>query len=145
MKKWRNGARNGLITSPIRLSCAIQYFVGGSTYNIAAAHGVSVREVMYSVWRVTDAIHNTKELNIYFFPNQKQHNKISQGFKRKSKDGFDNLVGCINGMLLWMKKPKPSCCLICGFSKEKFRLNMTGTIIACCCSKKFYICDRVVK
>ena len=134
-KKWRNGARNGLITSPVRLSCAIRYFAGGSTYDIAVAHGVSVRQVYYSVWRVVDAIHNTKELNICF-PNYEEQNKISLGFKAKSQAGFDNLVGCIDGMLLWMEKPQPSDCLVCGFGekkffcgrKKKFGLNMTGTV-----------------
>ena len=48
-KATRNGARNGLIPSMIRLSCAIRYFAGGSPYDIAISHGISVREVYTSV------------------------------------------------------------------------------------------------
>ena len=63
-KRWKNGAKYGLITSTVRLSCAIRYFAGGSPYDIAIAHGISVREVYTSVWRTVDAVNKTTALNI---------------------------------------------------------------------------------
>ena len=134
-KKHKNGARNGLITSAVCLSCAIRYFAGGAVYDIAVAHGVSVRQVYYSVWRVVDAINNTAAFDITF-PSHDKQNQIAEQFKSKSQAGFDNLVGCIDGMLLWTESPLPSCCAVCGFGaknffcgrKKKFGLNLTGTV-----------------
>ena len=34
-----------------------------------------------------------------------EQEKIAQGFKKKSWVGFDNCVGCIDGMLVWINKP----------------------------------------
>ena len=51
-KRHRNGAPNGLISSPTRLSVALRYFAGGSPYDIAIAHGISHTEVFESVWKV---------------------------------------------------------------------------------------------
>ena len=120
-KKWKNGARNGLIPSSIRLSCAIRYFAGGSPYDIAIAHGISIRSVYISVWRTVDAVNNTEALDI-IFPNYQQQQVISQQFKKKSRASFDGLVGCIDGMLLWMEQPLPTCCEISGVGRKKFFL-----------------------
>ena len=73
----KNGARNGLIPSMTRLSCAIQYFAGGSAYNIAIVHGILVRQVYTSVWRVVDAINNTPSLDIVF-PDYNEQEIISK-------------------------------------------------------------------
>ena len=72
----KNGARNGLIPSLTRLSCAIRYFAGGSAYDIAIAHGVLVRQVYTSVWRVVDAVNNTSSLDIVF-PDYDEQERIS--------------------------------------------------------------------
>ena len=81
-KATRNGARNGLIPSLTRLSCAIQYFAGGSPYDIAISHGISVQQVYTSVWRVVDAIHNTPSLDIVF-PDYNEQKLILHRFKKK--------------------------------------------------------------
>ena len=49
-KKNRNGAKNGIIPSVIRLAAGLQYFAGGSVYDISLLHGISVTEVHQSVW-----------------------------------------------------------------------------------------------
>ena len=134
-KKCKNGARNGLITSPTRLSCAIRYFAGGSPYDIAIAHGVSVRSVFVSVWRVVDAVNNTPTFDI-IFPNHDQQQTISERFKAKSIAGFDGVVGCIDGMLLWIEQPTKADCAIAGVGpkkffcgrKKKFGLNLSATV-----------------
>lgn len=51
-----------MIPSTICLSCVIYYFAGGSPYNIAIAHGISVREVYTSVRRTVDAVNKTQAL-----------------------------------------------------------------------------------
>ena len=45
----KSGAKNGLIAIPTRVSAAIRYFAGGSPYDIAAMHGISVSAVFDSV------------------------------------------------------------------------------------------------
>ena len=43
--KRKRGARNGLISTSIRLSCTIRYFASGCPYDISLSHGISVTEV----------------------------------------------------------------------------------------------------
>ena len=134
-KKHKNGARNGLIPSPTRLSCAIRYFAGGAPYDIALSHGISVREVYISVWRTVNAVNKTTTFDITF-PNHKEQEVISKQFKKKSRASFDGLVGCIDGMLLWMEQPNPWCCSLAGVGpkkffcgrKKKFGLNFTAVV-----------------
>ena len=93
----QNGATNGLIPSSICLSLALLFFVGGSPYDIAVSHGISVPEVYRSVWRVVDAIHETKELKIVF-PNHAEQQTIANTFKEQSDADFPGVVGCVDGM-----------------------------------------------
>ncbi len=65
-KKHRNGAKNGIIPSTIRLSVALRYFAGGSPYDIAIAHDISHTEVFESVWKVVDGVNKCQELQIKF-------------------------------------------------------------------------------
>ena len=51
-----------------------------------------------------DTVNTTPEFNI-IFPNHRAQENISQQFKKKSKAGFDCVVGCIEGMLLWTEQP----------------------------------------
>ena len=130
----RNGAVNGLIPSTIRLSAAIRYFAGGSVYDIACMHGISVRQVYTSVWRVVDAVNKTFKIT---FPESKSEQEyIATGFKLKSKAGFDGCVGCVDGMLLWTDRPTEkeaekagigSKKFYCG-RKKKYGLIMTGCV-----------------
>lgn len=60
----RNGARNGRVPSTSRLSIAIRYFAGGSVYDIALTHGVSVMEVYKSIWMIVDAVNNCPDLQL---------------------------------------------------------------------------------
>ena len=131
-KKHRNGARNGLIHSSLRLSMVLRYFAGGSVYDIVLVHGVSHCQVFRSVWRVLDAINLHPGLAIKFPQGHAAQKKIADGFKKKSQAGFDCCVGCIDGILIWTEKPSPSDCLLstCGAKKflcgrkKKFGLNM---------------------
>ena len=59
---------------------------------------------------------------------------MADEFSFRSKAGFDNCVGCINGMLLWTEKPFRKECervgvdsgkFYCG-RKCKFGLNLQG-------------------
>ena len=58
--------------------------------------------------------------------------KITNGFKKMSGAGFHHVIGAIDGLLIWMVKPKRSECeeVKCGEKhfkcsrKDKFGLNL---------------------
>ena len=52
----KDSAKNGPISSVVRLSIAIQFFAGRDPYDVSVVHGISHKEVYRSVWRVVDAI-----------------------------------------------------------------------------------------
>jgi hypothetical protein len=134
-KKFKNGAHNGLINSTVRLSCALRYFAGGSPYDIACMHGVFHTEVFKSVWRVVDAVNQCKQLKIKFPEDHDEQSRIAAEFEKKSRAGFKNCVGAIDGILISTEKPNMKDCemtscgpkkFFCG-RKKKFGLNMQAT------------------
>jgi hypothetical protein len=134
-KKHQNGAKNGLIQSSVQLSAALRYFASGSPYDIALVHGISHSEVFTSVWRVVDAVNKCPALEFHFPASHNKQREIAKAFAEKSTPGFKCCVGCIDGMLLWIKKPSKDECeeaqcgsgkFFCG-RKSKFGLNLQGT------------------
>lgn len=126
-------APNGIITSTARLSMALRFFAGGAPYDIAVVHGVSVKEVYRSVWRVVNSVNQCDELAIKF-PNLTEQETIANGFKKKSAAGFDKCIGAIDGMLVWTDRPNAKQCnkagcgpkkFFCG-RKHKYGLNLQG-------------------
>ena len=95
-----NGAPNGLVTSSIRLAAALHFFAGGSLYNIAVVHGISVCKVYNSVNRVIRAINvcPSADLKIEFPESHDEQLKIANGFLQKSKANFSSCVGAIDGV-----------------------------------------------
>ena len=79
-----------------------------------------------------DAVNKTKQLDITFPTDHNEQKKIAERFSRKSKAGFDNCVGCIDGMLIWTHCPSQEDCNLCECGakkflcsrKKKFGLNM---------------------
>jgi hypothetical protein len=134
-KKHRNGGKNGLISTEVRLSAAIRYFAGGRPEDIAICHGIGHSEVFNSCWRVVDAVNNCPELAIAFPTCHEEQRQLALGFQEKSAVGIDCCAGAVDGMLLWIEKPTEADCAIaechakkffCG-RKHKFGLNMQGT------------------
>ena len=134
-KKHRNGARNGLLPSPTRLGAAIRYFAGGSPYDLAVMFGISVKEVFTSVWRTMDAVNACPLLDIKFPKDHVQQQRIAKRFQDRSKANFACCVGAIDGMLVWIKKPKVKDCINVEFGplkfycgrKKKYGLNFMAT------------------
>ena len=120
-----------LISTKVRLSIAIRYFSGGSPYDIMLTHGVSFKFIFVSIWGVVDAVNSTKELE-FSFPDHQQQRNIASGFYKMSGANFSNVIGAIDGILIWMMKPSLKWCRKskCGeaqykcFRKDKFGMNM---------------------
>lgn len=124
-------AWNGPIYNSIRVACAIRYFAGGSPYDIATTFGISLSEVFVSVWDVVDAVNQHPNFKINYPDSTNKQNEIALGFKDKSGAGFNCCAGAIDGILIWMHKPRWKCCeeascdagkFFCG-RKHKFGLN----------------------
>jgi hypothetical protein len=134
-KKHRNGATNGIIPSTVRLSIALRYFAGGSSYDIALTHGVSHTEVYVSIWRVVDAVNKCSELDIDFPKDHAKQKEIAAGFARKSGAFFTMCVGAIDGIMIWIEQPTKRDCVEAGCGpkkffcgrKKKFGMNMQAT------------------
>ena len=129
-KRHRNGARNGVIDSAAKLSIAIRYFAGGCPADIAVMHGISQSFVLPCVWEVVDAVNVCPEMKIDFPQDHAAQKRIAREFQLLNTAEFDNCVGCIGSMLVWIPKPNVKYCsqvgaqkLFCG-RKMKFGLNM---------------------
>jgi hypothetical protein len=83
-KKHKDGAKNGLIPTSARLSCALWYFAGGSPYDILVVHGMSHTEVFTSVWNVVDAVNSCEELAFHYPMDHNKQREIARGFRAKS-------------------------------------------------------------
>jgi DDE superfamily endonuclease len=132
----RGSPPNGEIEFSLRLSMAIRYFAGASPYDIALVHGVAHSDVFNSIWLIVDLVNTSTDFTIEFPTDHNIQKEIALGFKAKSGVEFDNCVGAIDGMLIWIHKPsihdtqRVKCGakkFFCG-RKKKFGLNMQ----ACC-------------
>jgi len=136
----KKGAKNGLISTEIRLSSGIRYFAGGRPDDICLVHGISHSEVFNSVWKVLDAVNKCPLLDICYPTDHNTQRKIAADFKRRSQAGFDCCAGAIDGMLVWTEKPTEASCkradcgvkkFFCG-RKKKFGVSLQGVCDAEC-------------
>ncbi|KAL3792720.1 hypothetical protein ACHAW5_005825 [Stephanodiscus triporus] len=94
-------------------------------------YGVSHASVFVSVWVVIEAIKNLEEFDIEYPTSHNDQLRIAKAFEQKSKVGFHNCVGAIDGILIWIHKPSEKEAklskvdqkkYLCG-RKHKFGLN----------------------
>ena len=103
--KLKRGVANDKITKIMRLNMALRWMTACDKLDIAPHHGVGLREVMESVWQVVDLVNNCEKLKIKFPATHEEQLKNTDGFKEKSKSGFDTCVGCIDDILVCTEKP----------------------------------------
>ena len=99
-KRKRGKTVNGDILMSHCLSMALRWMAGGSKFDISSNHGVSIDETMRSVWLVVDAVNNCDDLKLPFPTDHDKQRMIANALMEKSKTGFDNCVGCVDGMLV---------------------------------------------
>ena len=126
--------KNGKITTQIRLACALWYFAGGSYLDIIMSHAVGKTDFYQSIWAVVHATNECSFLDFQFPSMLAECQSISKEFTSRSKVGFTNCIGCIDGLLIWLEKPSKDQCnevgvdsrkFLCG-QKGKFGLNLQG-------------------
>ena len=112
--------RNGLITSSVRLACAIRYFAGGSPYDIMVAYCVGYTEVLKSVWIIVEAVNSCPAFNISYPDSLDKQKQIAAEFQAASTPGITNCAGAIDGILIWILKPSLEESKIAGVGQKKF-------------------------
>ena len=93
----------------MRLSIAIRFFAGGDPLDILQTHGVSLKSVYTSLWGVIDCVNKCEELQFHF-PTLEEQPEIAQGFMKKCGAKFPNVIGAIDGILIWIMKPTKAEC-----------------------------------
>ena len=104
----------------------IMIFAGGSYLDITISHGIGKTDVYRSVWVVVHVTNSCKQLEFHFPMTQEQCKQVAQGFASRSNAGFNNCIGCIDGMLLWTEKPNASECQKVGVDSGKFFCGRKG-------------------
>jgi len=126
------------IDTETRLAVGLRFFAGGSPFDIQLVNGIGETSVYDSVWGVVDAINNTEALAIKF-PNHDQQKEIAAGFEELSGCDFPNVIGCIDGLLVWTNKPSLAWCRLikCGEAKFKCaRKDKFGVNLQAICDNK---------
>ena len=118
--------RNGRITTEIRLACALCYFAGGSYLDITVSHGIGKTDLYHSIWAVIHATNVCTTLQFSFPTMLSECESISNVFSHRSKAGFSNCIGCINGMLVWTEKLSKKQCMEVGVDDGKFYCGQKG-------------------
>ena len=95
--------KNGKITMQIRLACALQYFAGESYLDIIMSHSVGKTDFYRSIWAVVHATNKCSSLDFQFPSTLAECQSISNEFSLRSKAGFTNCIGCIDGLLIWLE------------------------------------------
>jgi hypothetical protein len=133
---------NGNIPIELEISAAVRYFSGGSALDIMQTHGISHSQVFASLGKVVKAINKCPLMKIVFPSDHAEQRRIAAGFQAKNQVGFNNCVGCIDGLHIWIEKPTEkeahsyktgSKAFFCG-RKGKFGFNLQAV---CDCEGKF--------
>lgn len=117
---------NGRIPTSIRLACALQYFAGGSPYDLMSVYRVSHTSILDSVWCVVDAVNQLREFHIEYPKSATEQKKIAKEFEEKSEVGFSNCAGCIDGILIWTHKPTEKDAAKAKVGRKKFVYGRKG-------------------
>ena len=83
-------------------------------------HGVGYADVHHSVWQIIDTINVSEEFSISFPECHTKQKEIAGRFSSLSWLGFDNCVGCVDGMLIWTQKPNKNVLAAAGLGCIKF-------------------------
>ena len=107
-------APNGIVSTKLRLSCTIRYFAGGEVLDLILSHGMGRTTIYDTVWKVVDVVNESPALSFNEggaeFPTGREQEEIARGFLGKSTAGFTNVVGAVDGMLVWTILPDKEWC-----------------------------------
>lgn len=128
--KWKRFVHNGSIHTSVRLAIALRFFAGGSMYDMAPLYGVGRTDAFASVWMVVDAVHRTLDLRLVFPENHDDQRRLAREFSRRSQALFDCCVGAVDGILIWVLQPTPSCCKESHCEAKKFSVGGNTSLVS---------------
>jgi len=131
------GGRYPTISPTIRVIAAIRFVAGASVYDLCLSLGISIPSIYISVWAVVDAINKSTNFQISF-PSYSQQSRIAAEFCEVSGTNFGNCIGCLDGILIWTKKPAKKWCRRTGCGEKTFfcqRKNKFGLNMQAICDK----------
>jgi hypothetical protein len=73
-----------------------------------------------SIWTVVDAINLLPEFFIEYPSDHEQQKRIAADFRTASQVDFDNCAGALDGILIWMTKPRENDANCAGVGQKKF-------------------------
>ena len=117
---------SGPIDGEVYLLIALCYFTGGSYLDIMISHGVAKTDFYQSLWCVVHAVNTCPQLQLMFLESQGDCEELATEFIGQLQAGFNNCVGCIDGILLWMEKPSKQQCAEAGVDSGKFYCGRKG-------------------
>jgi hypothetical protein len=117
---------NGIISSSVRLAIALQFFSGGSPYNIMVKYGVSHTSIFESVWMVVEAVNESVIMKITYPSDVEVQKNIARGFCDASQVKFNFRAGAIDGILIWMHKQSMKEADAANVGQKKFLCGRKG-------------------
>ena len=84
------------------------------------------------MWIVVHAINTFPGFQITFPSSYTEQEKIVKGFKKASTVRFDNCVGAIDGILIWMLKPTAKEAAKTGVGQKKFLCGRKNKFVLNC-------------
>jgi hypothetical protein len=78
--------------------------------------------MMQSVWYVVDAIDAHPDLKISYPAGREEQHAIAASFQKKSGASFPSCAGAIDGILVWIHKPRRDAALASSFVDANTRL-----------------------
>ena len=91
------------------------------SYDLMAKYGISHSSVLESVWYVVDAINSLEDFFIEYPSDQHIPQKVADDFRSASGVGFENCVGAIEGILIWIHEASKA--MSCRCSKADLMLS----------------------
>ena len=88
--------------------------------DITISHAIGKIDVYCSVWSVIHATNQCPSLQFKFPTTVAECKEVAEEFMFQSQAGFNNCVGCIDGMLVWTEKPLSTQCDKAGVDSGKF-------------------------
>jgi hypothetical protein len=134
---------NGPISTSVRLACALQYFAGGSPYDIMSKYGISHSEVMETMWYVVEAINKLDEFKIEYPELADAQENIAWEFQAVSKANIDICAGAIDGILIWIAKPTLKQAKLSDVNQQKFLCGHKGKF-GLNCQAVSDVCGRIL-
>ena len=120
--------QNHEIKSDIRLGAALRFFAGGSYLDITISHAFGKTDIYHSVWSFIHAANQCPSLQFKFPTTVAECKEVAEEFTFRSQAGFNNCVGCIDGMLVWTEKPLSSQCDKVGVDSGKFFVDRRASM-----------------